>query len=401
MLAVTLALAGCAAAVQPDTVVLPAAPASSDQTPILTESRPPIADLADLQQAYIDVYQRVNPSVVNIRAVQPGSAETGTLPDFEIPGFPDLPVPEIPQGPSVGQGSGFVYDEQGHIVTNNHVIDGAEQIVVTFPDGTEAEATRVGADPDSDLAVIKVDIDPAQLTPVTLGSSDNLQVGQIVIAIGNPFGLEGSMTTGIVSGLGRLLATGAQTPDGQRFSIPDIIQTDAAINPGNSGGPLLDLAGNVIGVNTAIESPTRSSSGVGYSVPVDIVKQVVPELIASGRVEHPWLGLAGGDLTASVAQAMDLDPDQRGILIAEVVDDGPAAEAGLRGSSTETTINGLPARIGGDVVVGINGQPVQVFDDLLSYIVRETKVGQTVTLEIMRGGERQEVQVTLAARPAR
>ncbi len=385
-----LALASCSAVTQPPLTAPSAAPQAS------------LLDASSLQQAFIGLYDRVNPSVVNVRVVLQEDAQSGGIPDFnfDIPGFPELPTPELPQGgPQVSQGSGFVYDTAGHIVTNNHVVDGADRIVVTFSDGTEAAATLIGADPDSDLAVIKVNVDSSELRPVTLGSSDALQVGQIVIAIGNPFGLEGSMTTGIVSGLGRLLPAGAQTPGGQRYSIPDIVQTDAAINPGNSGGPLLDLEGSVIGVNTAIESPTRASSGVGYSVPVDIVKQVVPELIENGKVEHPWLGISGQTISADLARAMNLDPDQRGILIQEVIDSSPSAQAGLQGSTTETTIDGVPLRIGGDVIVGVDDQTVKVFDDLLSYIVRKTKVGQTVTLRVLRDGKAQDVQVALAARP--
>ncbi|HLF26396.1 MAG TPA: trypsin-like peptidase domain-containing protein [Anaerolineae bacterium] len=395
---VAIAFSGCSAVgTQSVSAALPAAQA---QTPTAASPNPTSAgaDAASLQLAFIGVYERVNPSVVNIRVLVNGG-ESLNIPD--IPGFP---TPEAPNGLQQGQGSGFVYDQQGHIVTNNHVVDGAEKIAVTFADGTEAAATLVGADPNADLAVIKVDVDAAQLTPVTLGSSDALKVGQLVIAIGNPFGLEGSMTTGIVSGLGRLLPAGAQTPSGARYSIPDIVQTDAAINPGNSGGPLLDLDGKVIGVNTAIElnpalgSP-RVSSGVGYAVPVDIVSQVVPELIANGRVEHPWLGISGGTLSADIAQAMNLDPNQRGVLVAEVTPGSPADTAGLRGSSTETTVDGLPAQIGGDVIVAIDGQPVQVFDELLSYIFRDAEVGQTVTLSILREGRPQDVQVTLEARP--
>ena len=370
-------------------VVLAAPTASAPSTSLYPE-----------EQALISVYERVNPSVVNIRVVMQTSASSGAIPQFHfnLPGFPQA-TPEAPQGTQQAQGSGFVFDKQGHIVTNNHVVAGAEKIVVTFSDGTEAAAQLIGTDPDSDLAVIKVDVDASRLTPISLGNSDALKVGQIVVAIGNPFGLEGSMTTGIVSGLGRLLPAGSQTAGGQRYSIPDIIQTDASINPGNSGGPLLDLQGSVIGVNTAIESPVRASSGVGYAVPVDIVNQVVPELIQNGKVEHPYLGISGATLSADMARAMKLDPNQHGVLIAEVTDGGPSAKAGVQGSSTETTIDGLPVQVGGDVIVGIDDKTVKEFDDLLAYIVRHAKVGQTVTLHILRDGKPQDVQVTLGARP--
>lgn len=314
------------------------------------------------QDTFINLYDRVNPGVVNI----------------------------VTNG---GQGSGFVYDLEGHIVTNNHVIDGATSISVRFAAGNEVPATLVGASADSDLAVIKVDVPAGALTPIQLGSSDSVRVGQIVVAIGNPFGLQGSMTTGIVSGLGRLL------DEGQDFSISDIVQTDAAINPGNSGGPLLNLDGQVIGVNTAIESPVRASSGIGYAVPVDVVGKAVPQIIATGQVSYPWLGVSGVELNATLAQAMDLDADQRGVLVDRVIAGGPSAGSGLRGSNSQTTIEGQAVRIGGDIIVGIDDKTVQDFDDLLTYIVQDTEVGQTVTLNILRDGQPTRVEVTLEARP--
>ena len=398
VLLIALVLSACAPAAAQQQLAQPGTTA----TPIIATpgaSNAPAAGILAEEQAFISLYERVNPSVVNIRVVLKEGAGLGTTPEFDIPGFPQSPTPEAPQGLLQAQGSGFVFDTLGHIVTNNHVVAAADKIVVTFSDGSEAAATLVGADPDSDLAVIKVDVDASQLKPVSLGDSDQLKVGQIVIAIGNPFGLEGSMTTGIVSGLGRLLPAGGQTPNGQSYSIPDMVQTDASINPGNSGGPLLDIQGNVIGVNTAIESPVRANSGVGYAVPADIVGKVVPALIQNGQVEHPYLGIAGGTLSADIARAMNLDSGQRGVLVSEVTTGGPAAKAGLRGSSTETTIDGLPVNIGGDVIVGIDDRTVQEFDDLLGYIVRQANVGQTVTLHILRDGQPQDVNVTLEARP--
>lgn len=360
------------------------------------------------EQTLVALYERLNPSVVNIRVV--GEMRANNVPEGdeepfppmpEIPGFPELPeIEPIPPVPQSGVGSGFVYDKEGHIVTNNHVIANASRIVVTFADETEVDATLVGADPDSDLAVIKVDVDPERLVPVTLGDSDALKVGQFVVAIGNPFGLEGSMTTGIISGLGRILPAGSATPGGPRFSIPEIIQTDAAVNPGNSGGPLLNMKGEVIGVNTAIESPVRAFGGIGYAVPANTIAQVIPQLIESGRVEHPWLGILGTPMGRELAQAMELDSDQRGVLVIEVIADSPAAKAGLQGSDQQTTIDGFTAQIGGDVIVQIDDQPVDDFDDLLTYIVRQTEVGETVTLTILRDGQPQEVELTLEARPA-
>lgn len=359
------------------------------------------------EQTLIDLYERVSPSVVHVQVVINATDSTTknqfpALPGLpQIPGFPDLPdLQPFNPGPQQGLGSGFVYDKDGHVITNSHVIANADKITVIFPDDTEADATLVGADPDSDLAVLQVDVAADQLQPVTMGDSDGLKVGQFVVAIGNPFGLDGSMTTGIISGLGRQLPSGARTPSGQAFTIPDIIQTDAAINPGNSGGPLLNLQGEVIGVNTAIASQNGTFSGVGYAVPAATVKQVVPVLISNGRIEHPWLGISGTTLDRDLAQAMDLNADQRGVLVVTVVADSPADKANLRGSETTTTIDGLETPIGGDVITQINDVIVIDFDDLLTYIVNDTKVGQTVTLQVLRDNEPLEISVKLEARPS-
>ena len=370
-------------------------------------------------QTYIDLYNRLNPSVVNIQVVSEGTEFNISPfeiipPDPDDPDAPELPegFPELPEGfepgdpiPQQSQGSGFVYDKEGHIITNNHVVADAIRVTVVFSDDSEAEATIVGTDPGSDLAVIKVDVDPDRLFPVTIGNSDQLRVGQLVATIGNPFGLSGSMSTGIVSGLGRLLPGGAAAPGGQRFNIPDIIQTDAAVNPGNSGGPLLNLNGEVIGVNTAIQTNgntfgvTPSFGGISYVVPSNIVTQVVPQLIENGEIVYPWLGISGTTLDDDLAQAMDLPIEQGGVLIFSVVEDSPAEEASLRGSEEQIQIDGLTAFIGGDVIVQMNDEPINDFDDLLAYIVRRTSVGQTVTLQILRDGELQEVELTLEARP--
>ncbi|RMD47898.1 MAG: PDZ domain-containing protein, partial [Candidatus Thermofonsia bacterium] len=353
------------------------------------------------ENSLINLYEQVNTAVVNIRSIDTpdetaANSEQPTLPN--IPGFDFGGV--VPPQTQMGQGSGFVYDKEGHIITNNHVVENADRLVVTFADGTEADAEVVGTDPDSDIAVIKVDVDPELLNPVPLGDSEALKVGQLVVAIGNPFGLQGSMTTGIISGLGRMLPAGSTTASGARFSIPDIIQTDAAINPGNSGGPLLNIQGEVIGVNTAIESPVRGFAGIGYAVPANTVAEVVPQLIENGFVEHAWLGIAGQTLTTDLAHAMSLDDSVNGgVLVGQVVADSPADKAGLRGSDTETEIDGIPVQIGGDIIIGIDGRPVKAFDDLLGYIVHETKVGQTVTLKVIRDNEELEIPVTLDARP--
>lgn len=390
------------------------APVSNVSVPV-AQTVPNTAVDGDIvtEQTYTNVYKLVNPSVVNIQVIGQPVQSTFQFPDqddespsnpFEgIPGLPD-DFENIPQIPSSGQGSGFVYDAEGHIVTNNHVVEGAEQITVIFADGTEAFATIVGTDPGSDLAVIKVEPEGLALVPVPIGDSDALEVGQLVATIGNPYGLTGSMSTGIVAGLGRTLP-GASAPGGTSFNIPNIVQTDAVINPGNSGGPLLNLKGEVIGVNTAIELDsasyftTPSFSGVGYAVPSNIVSQVVPQLIESGEVQHAWIGISGNTLTGEFTRAMGLPDGQRGILVQEVLEGGPAAEAGLRGSDETTTINGLQATIGGDIIVQIDDQPVNVFEDLLGYIVTQAGVGQEVTLTILRDGELMELPLTLAPRP--
>ncbi len=284
-----------------------------------------------------------------------------------------------------GQGSGFVYDLAGHIVTNNHVVEGAQILEVRFTDGRAIPAILVGTDPSSDLAVLRVDPTGLALTAVELADSDALKVGQFVVAIGSPFGLESSMTLGIISALNRSFPVGT-------FQVPDIIQTDAAINPGNSGGPLLDLHGRVIGVNARIESPIRGSTGIGYAIPANIVQAVVPQLIANGTAQHPWMGISGLELTASNAGELGFSSEQRGILVSSVVSGGPAAQAGLQSANN----NGL----GGDVVVAIDNKPIATFDDLLGYIVQYTTVGQTVQLDVLRNGQVLTIPLTLQVRPS-
>ncbi|MCA9929142.1 MAG: trypsin-like peptidase domain-containing protein [Anaerolineales bacterium] len=334
-----------------------AAPAAN--TPAQTASADLDAIVAQ-QQAFIDLYNRVNPAVVSITT-------------------------------EAGQGSGFVYDVNGRIVTNNHVIEGANSIFVTFDDGTTVEAALLGRDTGSDLAVLQIDANEVTLTAVPLADSDALQVGQIVIAIGNPFGLQNTMTTGIISALDRLFP-GASDANGNTFSIPNVVQTDAAINPGNSGGPLFDIYGNVVGVNTAIESPVRGNSGVGLAVPSNIVRVVVPQLIDNGAVATPWLGISGQELNPIINEQLNLDEAQEGILIVETIAGGPAAKAGLRGVNPTTNL-------GGDVIVSVDGRSITAFDDLLGFIVQETAVGQTVQLDILRDGNIITVDLTLEARP--
>lgn len=410
-------LAVLAAACSPSQFVLPAElsetvnsvlernPASeiTEEQPVSDEPSPatPVEPglLAAYENTLINIYEQVNPSVVNIRVVGQALPSTIQMPEL----FPDHPqIPENPnfQPPNnVSLGSGFVWDSEGHIITNNHVVDGAQKIEVTFSDESVASAELVGSDPDSDLAVIKVDVPAENLKPVQMGDSDSLRVGQLAIAIGNPFGLEGTMTVGIVSALGRTLPASDGMTAGPVYSIPDVIQTDAPINPGNSGGVLLNDMGEVIGVTAAIESPVRANAGVGFVIPASIVHRVVPELITSGSYEHPYLGISGTSLNPDLAKAMNLGEDQRGALVATIVSGGPADKAGLRGSDKQVVIDGMDMQVGGDVITAIDGNAVYDMDDLIAYLSAKTEVNQKVTLTVLRDGNPQEIEVTLEVRP--
>ncbi len=300
----------------------------------------------------------------------------------------------VQTGNARGVGSGFVYDKQGHIVTNYHVIEGASRVTVTFLDGTSYRASIVGSDPYTDLAVVKVDVDSSKLVPLRLADSSRLRVGEQVAAIGNPFGLSGSMTSGIVSQLGRML----ETANG--FSIPDVIQTDAAINPGNSGGPLLNMYGEVVGVNTAIASRTGEFSGIGFAIPSNTVKKIVPVLITEHRYRHPWLGVSGTDITPEIAEALNLQ-EARGFLVIDVVANSPAAKAGIRGGSSANmiSVDNRMVRLGGDVIVGVDDIQVRRISDILIYLQREKSVGDVITLHIIRDGKEMSIDVVLAERP--
>jgi len=313
------------------------------------------------EETYIELYKRVNPAVVSVYMTS-------------------------------GSGSGFVIDPDGYIVTNNHVIAEGGPITVYFSNGEVKDATLVGTDTQADIALLKVDAAPGELTAVPLGDSDALEVGQSVVAIGSPFGLDNTMTTGIVSALSRSMPADETGLTGT-YTIPNVIQTDAAINPGNSGGPLFNLAGEVIGVNTAIESPVRANSGVGFAVPSNVVKVVIDQLRQGGAVKYAWLGIAGGTLTADLAEEAGLARTTRGVIVSEVTAGGPAATAGLQGGDATTGL-------GGDIIIGINDLTVTSFDDLLGYIVQEATVGQTVTLTVLRDGQQVTVPVTLGERPA-
>ncbi len=376
---------------------------------------PQFASLSDLENAYQAIYNQVNPSVVLIEVVTGATPSQGGNPNgspFGQGPNGGSPFGQGPNGSPFGQGqgqqalgSGFVWDAQGDIVTNNHVIDGATQITVTFADGTTASAKLVGADPDSDLAVIHVDVPAAQLHPVQVADSSQVKVGQIAIAIGNPYGEQNTMTNGIISAIGRALpvdgGSSAQgLAQGPSYTIPDVIQTDAPINPGNSGGVLLNSSGQVIGVTQSIESQSGASAGIGFAIPSAIVQRVVPSLIKTGHYDHPYLGISGTALTSSLAQAMGLPATQRGALVEQVTANGPAAKAGLLGSTQNATVDGVQTQVGGDVVTAYNAQPVKTFDDLVAYLARTGEPNQTATLTIVRNGKEQTVTITLAARPS-
>ena len=306
----------------------------------------------------------------------------------------------------ISLGSGFVYDNSGHIITNYHVVLGSDpnDISITFIDGTVYRARVVGTDQYSDLAVLHVEDDvPAdKLIPLPIGNSSGLRVGQGVVAIGNPFGLSGSMTEGIVSGLNRLIPV-YQDPFSNvaapAFSIPDVIQTDAAINPGNSGGPLLDIQGEVVGTNSAIFSTTGGFAGVGFSVPSNTIAKIAPILIESGSFEHPWLGVSGIDMTPEIAEAIGLG-DPRGFLVIDTAPDGPAAMAGIQGGDTPAQLGGREIPLGGDVIFAIDDRDVRKIDDVLGYLQQAKEVGETVTLTVWRDGQIMNIDVTLGARPS-
>jgi S1-C subfamily serine protease len=291
-------------------------------------------------------------------------------------------------------GSGFVIDLQGHVVTNDHVAQAADELLVTLADEHTVPAEVVGSDPGSDLAVLKIDVAPDDLTVAELGDSASLQVGQRAIAIGNPFGLERTITTGVISSLGRTLSR-----DDSDFQIAELVQTDAAINPGNSGGPLLDSRGRVIGVNTAIASDSGTNAGVGFAIPVDIVKRVVPALISQGYYQHPWIGVTGRTISPEMVEAASL-PVDTGVLVFAVEPGSPAEKAGLRGGDQEIMVSGIPMLAGGDVVIAIDDVEVKRFDDVVNYLASNTIVGDVVTLTVIRQGSELDLSLTLEARPA-
>lgn len=345
-------------------------PTATQTSPVQGKSS--YTDPQNQEDLLINLYNQANPAVVNITVYQ--QAPQGIMP--------------------LGTGSGFVFDDKGRIVTNAHVVQDAVQMDVTFSNGLIQKAKIIGIDLNSDLAIIQVDQLPDEVSPLPLGNMQELAVGQTVVAIGNPFGLDGTLTKGVISALGRTIP--ALTP----FSIPQAIQTDAAINPGNSGGPLLDLHGHVIGINAQIETDgqSQSNSGVGFAIPVNIVNQVVPELISEGKYEWSWLGVRGGDVNPSLVEAMSL-PYATGAYLVEVTPGGPAEQAGIRGADKQVLVNGRSLEVGGDVVIAIDGKSIGTFNDLLVYIALETRPGQEVTMTIVRNGKENDLNLLVGSRP--
>ena len=291
-----------------------------------------------------------------------------------------------------GIGSGFVFDKKGHIITNAHVVSDATKVVITFLDGRSYNAEIIGADEYTDIAVIKVNADFSLLQPVSLGDSSTLKVGEEITAIGNPFGLSGSMTSGIISQVGRLLPTENQ------YSIPDVIQTDAAINPGNSGGPLLNMMGGVVGINTAIQSNTGSNTGVGFAIPSQTIAKIVPTLIEKGEYKHPWIGVSGRDIDPDLAKVLKVT-DAIGFLIVTIVEDSPASKAGLIGSEKTIEVDGVNYPIGGDIIVAVDGIEVRQIDDILIHLQRAKSIGDEMVLEVLRDNRTTNITIILQERP--
>jgi S1-C subfamily serine protease len=349
-----------------------------------TAIAPEIVTEADAEnRMLVNIYGRVNPSVVNIEIVSRVHAASDIIDS---------------------SGSGFVLDLDGHIGTNAHVVRDAEEILVTFYDGYVSNAELVGYDDYSDLAVIRVEPDHAPLVPVELGDSNQLQVGQRVITIGNPFGLDGSMTVGIVSALGRTLPSAQLLdPTYLQYSNPSIIQIDASVNPGNSGGPLLDSYGRVVGINTAIRTDTGTFEGIAFAVPINTAKRVMPQIINNGKVEYSWLGISSPDTSGGLSVAALADqlnfPVRNGVLISEVTPNSPAAHAGLRAGTETAIVRGSEVPTNSDIIVAINQQVVRDIDDLVAYLVENTSPGDKVVLTIVRDGQTLDLDVTLGVRP--
>ena len=344
-----------------------------------TAPQDPHAVVAAYEDVLAGIYERVLPSVVQLQV-------RTNVPSGEFFGGSGRLIPS--------EGSGFVWGGDGHIVTNHHVIDGAESVIAIFANGLELPATVLGRDPDSDLAVLKVDPPADGLPSVGLGDSDRLRVGQLVLAMGSPFGQEFSITSGIISALGRVLQAGDSG-----FSNPEIIQTDAAINPGNSGGPLLDRQGDVIGINTQIISQSGSYSGVGFAIPINTAKRIISVLIEEGDYSHPYLGISGATLGQTLAEVNGLPGQTRGVLIVDVVRGGPAERAGLEAADDTALVDGVVYPVNGDVITAVDGVSVNDMDDLVAYLGEYTRPRDTVVLSVLRDHAIRKVPVILSLRP--
>ena len=375
----------------------------------------------EAKASFTDLYEAINPSVVYVyvaKAVE-GSGTTYQIDGDEFD-FGDIFGPEFDrffrqfeqqddrqkeepkeQEPQLtyGSGTGFVWDEEGHIVTNNHVIEDAVEVTITYSDGIQRTAKVIGADPDSDLAVLEVENPKTDLIPVTMGDSSALKPGELAAAIGNPLGQTGTMTQGIISALGRSYAVGENDGTGN-YTIPDVIQTDASINPGNSGGVLINIDGEVVGVVMAFSSYSYSSAGIGYAIPSNLVSRVIPALIENGEYEHPWIGFSGVALTPAINEQLELDHDMRGAYIQTIQPNSPAAAAGIRGGDEDLEIaKGTYIKAGGDIITKINDRDVKAMDDIIAYLSSNTSIGDTITLHVIRDGKEMDVDLTLAARP--
>ncbi|MCC6617055.1 MAG: trypsin-like peptidase domain-containing protein [Anaerolineae bacterium] len=338
----------------------------------------PPADATEQERALATLYNSVVNSVVSIEVVS----------HFEHPAV------ELEDQFAQAGGTGFVLDTNGHIVTNYHVVEGAVQISVNFYDGTIARGEIVGLDPDADIAVIKVDLPAEEFTPLPLADSSQLFVGQTTVALGSPFGRDWTMTTGIISALGRTIR-GLNI-----YSIGEVIQTDTAINPGNSGGPLLNLRGEVIGVNAQIASDVRANSGVGFAIPSNLVSRVAQALIEKGHIDYSYIGIQGGDMTLAQIEVLDLPNNARGIVVGNVENNSPAERGGLQNPEGERTVDGIPAYVRADIITEIDGYPLRDMSDLIAYLASHTQPGQTVTLTVLRNGHDMiQLPVTLSTRP--
>ena len=376
----------------------------------------------EAKASFADLYEQINPSVVYVYVAQKveGSTTSYQIDEFDFgdifgPQFEEFfrqfdyndngdgrgrqeQQEEEPQL-TYGSGTGFVWDEEGHIVTNNHVVENAVEITITYSDGIVRDAKVIGTDPDSDLAVLEVENPKTDLTPVTMGDSSILKPGELTAAIGNPLGQTGTMTQGIISALGRSYAVGENDGTGN-YTIPDVIQTDASINHGNSGGVLINVDGEVIGVVMAFSSYTHSSAGIGYAIPSNLVKRVIPALIENGEYEHPWIGFSGVALTPETNEQLELDHDQRGALIQSIQPNSPAEAAGIVAGTEDMEIaKGVYVKAGGDIITKINDRDVKAMDDIIAYLSSNTSIGDTITLHLIRDGKEMDVDLTLAARP--